>query len=457
MTDIMEKVRQSAEPSALSFQSQALFRWTSRRAFGGPERHSAALLGFPVMVALCICVAVFRDYVGMALASHYWASLVTSANSFILAICPIVAGCAAWDVASLRRGGIMAYPAVVSHPAVLSRAVAPAVVAGWVCLIGVWLFMLPAAWGLPSAADLVTLAAASLIVLAYGMFGMMMSVLLPVVFAVPTALFFSYCWMVLPSAMEPVWLRHLNGFEDGCCNASDALSLRAAIAPVVMAVGVMLTCALLVGASLRASVTGWRGHDAVVVRRARGAAIAWCVSVAAAVALVFPFGVYPVVARATPTVCESRLGVTVCVWPEHRAFVQRLFRPAATLRKRLAEAGYDTPARLSESTVDRAAWLVSVDGIGSSDAETAENLLADLLTYDTTQNGCEASDSQMIDYMVAESWMIRASGLRMADGSSAMTASERKRLATLSLKPQRAQARWVATVLRGLRQSCNGH
>ncbi|MBD9266508.1 MAG: hypothetical protein EGS39_11465 [Bifidobacterium bifidum] len=433
----------------------AAFPWN----FGGPELHSAAVLGLPAMIALCVCIAMFRDYIGTALASHYWASLITSANSFILAICPIAAGCAAWDAGSLRRGRVLAYPSAISRTAVLSRAAMPSLASGWLCLLGAWLFMLPSASGAPTAADIVTLCSGPVIVLAYVMFGLMLGLLIPGMFSVPAALFLAYCWMVLPSAVEPLWLRHLNGFEDGCCLPDTALSLSASFAPLIIAIGVNLMCALLAAASVRAMVVGWRSHDRTIAGCSVCAIVALCAAVAVAVPLVLPFGAYPVIARTTSTVCDRRDGITVCVWPEHRNAMSRFFQPAADLSGILGRNGYVTPAKLSESPADHTAWLFSAeDSEQLSGDEIASYLLSGLLTYDTTQNGCEILDTQARDYQVAELWMTNAAGLHEdgEDGPAADTvpADVAEQFTRLAAKSRNEQARWVADTMHRLRGSC---
>lgn len=71
-----------------------------------------------------------------------------------------------------------------------------------------------------------------------------------------------------------------------------------------------------------------------------------------------------------------------------------------------------TPAKLSESPADHTAWLFSAeDSEQLSGDEIASYLLSGLLTYDTTQNGCEILDTQARDYQVAELWMTNAAGL----------------------------------------------
>lgn len=70
------------------------------------------------------------------------------------------------------------------------------------------------------------------------------------------------------------------------------------------------------------------------------------------------------------------------------------------------------PAKLSESPADHTAWLFSAeDSEQLSGDEIASYLLSGLLTYDTTQNGCEILDTQARDYQVAELWMTNAAGL----------------------------------------------
>lgn len=137
-------------------------------------------------------------------------------------------------------------------------------------------------------------------------------------------------------------------------------------------------------------VVGWRSHDRTVAGCSVCAIVALCATVAVAVPLVLPFGAYPVIARTTSTVCDRRDGITVCVWPEHRNAMSRFFQPAADLSGKLGRNGYVTPAKLSESPSDHTAWLFSAeDSEQLSGDEIASYLLSGLLTYDTTQNGCE--------------------------------------------------------------------
>lgn len=87
-------------------------------------------------------------------------------------------------------------------------------------------------------------------------------------------------------------------------------------------------------------------------------------------------------------------------------------QPAADLSGKLGRNGNVTPAKLSESPSDHTAWLFSAeDSEQLSGDEIASYLLSGLLTYDTTQNGCEILDTQARDYQVAELWMTNAAGL----------------------------------------------
>ena len=55
-----------------------------------------------------------------------------------------------------------------------------------------------------------------------------------------------YLWLGFVPAMQPVWLRHLTGmFRDCCTNAQD-LDLRAALASMLVDVGIVGAAALLV-------------------------------------------------------------------------------------------------------------------------------------------------------------------------------------------------------------------
>lgn len=206
-------------------------------------------------------------------------------------------------------------------------------------------------------------------------------------------------------------------------------------------------------------VVGWRSHDRTVAGCSVCAIVALCATVAVAVPLVLPFGAYPVIARTTSTVCDRRDGITVCVWPEHRNAMSRFFQPAADLSGKLGRNGYVTPAKLSESPADHTAWLFSAeDSEQLSGDEIASYLLSGLLTYDTTQNGCEILDTQARDYQVAELWMTNAAGLH-EDGeddpaADTVPADVAKQLTRLAAKSRNEQARWVADTMHRLRGSC---
>ena len=118
-----------------------------------------------------------------------------------------------------------------------------------------------------------------------------------------------------------------------------------------------------------------------------------------------------------------------------------------------------TPAKLSDSPADHTAWLFSAeDSEQLSGDEIASYLLSGLLTYDTTQNGCEILDTQARDYQVAELWMTNAAGLHEdgEDGPAADTVPSdvAKQLTRLDAKSRNEQARWVADTMHRLRGSC---
>jgi hypothetical protein len=143
------------------------------------------------------------------------------------------------------------------------------------------------------------------VIVAHSLVGFVVGLWLPVVAAAPLALMASWLWMALPRAVEPLWLRHLNGDFSSCCILQADLSRDAVIAALIVALGFVGAAVMVLTSRSRASSFGV-------------AAVLPIVGLTVGSSLVSDLGPDPATPRDPALlVCSSGPPPLACVWPEH--------------------------------------------------------------------------------------------------------------------------------------------
>lgn len=264
-----------------------------------------------------------------------YAPALTAAGAWTVAIvAPACAACAAWESGRLRRAEWFALPHVRSTMKIVFATIVPILCVGGVAITVAILskhlaaeeFVVP---------DLRIAGGTLFILTAHTLIGFALGKVLPVVIAAPSVLVAGYVWMVMPAALEPLWLRHLTGDLSSCCDIAYDLSLRALAGSTIVAGGMIGTVVILLGRRLK------RWHILV-------ASVPTIVGFIGGASLVNDLS-YAAVANRDPSalVCADA-PLRVCVWPEHD---ERLDESAAVATKAVStwqQFGIDTPKEFSE-------------------------------------------------------------------------------------------------------------
>jgi hypothetical protein len=294
-----------------------------------------AWLAAPLII---ICVLLTAGYVPST--SDPYSMAQTSAGLIALVFAaPVSAAAAAWEGGRLRRADLWAGPIVRRRPAIVFAGILPAVVAGSVAVIAAAeLHVLAGGLLLPDGR---LIALAVLVVTAHSAAGFAAGLVLPTAVALPAALIASFAWMALPAAVEPLWLRHLNGALATCCQLSEDLSAAAAVGAALVAGGI-ITAALVITAAARPQAAHWFAAGAVLV------VVATC-----GAGLVSSLGPDPSTKRDVSLLtCADRIpDVRVCVWPEHQGRLAEIADLAAAAVAAWRSAGVPVSPTFSEASV----------------------------------------------------------------------------------------------------------
>jgi hypothetical protein len=286
----------------------------------------------PFLVALAIIVS-YSD-ITMHMAEPYSLALAATGASSVFLIAPICAACSAWEAGRLRRAEWFGLPHTRSPLAVALASLAPGLLVG---LAAVWAAMavklLGAGAGVVPDSRVVVKTVA--IITAHALLGFAVGLHVPVVVAAPAILLLEYCWMVLPIALQPLWLRHLNGAWFTCCSVSSDLALQAFVGVLVVAGGLASSALLLMRQRFAAP------YAALAVAPT-------ALAFALAASLVHGLGPDPVVARSVSALVCSNGKPRVCVWPEHGGRLAEVSEIAAQASNVWRGAGVEIPAQWSE-------------------------------------------------------------------------------------------------------------
>lgn len=255
----------------------------------------------------------------------------------VFLIAPFCAACGAWEGGRLLRARWTNLAHARSPLWIAIHAVGLTLGVGIVAIIVAILARLLSA-GILAIPDLRIVGMVTIVIVAHTLLGFAIGIHVSPVIAVPATFLIDYGWMVLPVAIEPLWVRHLNGALASCCLLSDVLAPQAFTGPIIVAIGLAGTAVLLLGRTLNRIRLG----------------IAIIPTLAALIFGAFQvrtFGVDPVVDRVAPMACSSSTP-RVCVWPEHRARLEEVTRIAVDAATRWRAIGINVPTEFNERNPD---------------------------------------------------------------------------------------------------------
>ncbi|MDQ0942913.1 hypothetical protein QFZ67_004618 [Streptomyces sp. V1I1] len=313
-------------------------------------RTSGAVWGFMPVAAWMWLISRSPDF---TFTVGYWEA-ATAQISYI-GIFP-VALCAAagtWEAVRLKRSQIAADggAAVRSPVAVMLQQLGVVGAVGMLCIAWALFCVAEGAKGAPGVPDFRVIALLAFLVCTYASLGYAVGWLLPGILAVPAVAVGTFLWLAYPVAMDPLWLRRLNGTNlDYCCAVDRTLDPRALQAPAIVALGLFVAALVIIG-----------GRSAMSRLLALAPVAVAC---AVAVPLVMPMGYDPTRNRDVSALSCSSGTPRICLWPEqqHDASKFRMWLEEGT--KRLKEAGVDLPETYTPSFVGptRARVLASLVG-----------------------------------------------------------------------------------------------
>lgn len=284
-------------------------------------------------VPLTIFLAVIHVNNNPLASQGYPLAATARGASSVFVLAPIAGAIAAWEGGRLRSLGWFHLPSPRRPLSIASEALWPVPAAALVGVVVAIVASLQATGGRPHFG---VAAAALAAVLGFSVLGLGIGLRLAPPIAIPAVLVGGYAWMTFPVALEPLWLRHLNGAWFSCCLTGQELSPRA-LTSTVLVYGAFV----LVGVAL-----SWPRAGAVV----RGAVVSLVgVALAAAVAQASLLGADPSTPRPAADL-ECRHGaVQMCVWPEHsRVLTDAALESVAAASARWRALGLDLPQHFSE-------------------------------------------------------------------------------------------------------------
>jgi hypothetical protein len=282
-----------------------------------------------LLLPLLLLVLVQGSAVAETVTPGYWTAAVAKASVLLFIILPLCAVCAAWEGVRHRRGRIEDLAAARPAWQVVLVAVAPTLAMGLAGVGTALAVVSPVAAGARGWPDPRLIVVYSLVVVGHTVTGYALGRWLPPAVALPASLGGSYIWLAYPAAIEPFWIRHLNGLSfEGCCAIDRAPATRA-----VLAAG-LFACGLGCGALIALHSTWWTR----VVGTATFATLA-----VTATAVAFPLGPSSSAPRTGHQRCAGT-GPVLCLWPEQESNRETIQASLTRAYQRLDEVGIRPPS-----------------------------------------------------------------------------------------------------------------
>ncbi|MFD9864012.1 DUF7224 domain-containing protein [Streptomyces alboflavus] len=290
-------------------------------------RTSSAVWG---LLPVCMWMWVFAHQPDVLVADRYWEAATAQITTVGIIPVSLCAAAGAWEAARLKRSRLASGAAVRTPIAVALAQLRVVWGVGVACVVWALACVAGFATGGPGGPDLRVVGLLCLLLVAYTTVGYAAGWLFPGVLAVPAVAVATFLWLSYPVALEPFWLRQLNGTNlTECCAYDRTLAPRALVAPALVATG------LLVAAVLAVVTRTWTARLAGLLPLA--------LAVLVAVPLVDPLGFDPTKGRDTSALTCAGKSPQVCLWPEQSADAQEFGQWVATSSARLRKAGVPTP------------------------------------------------------------------------------------------------------------------
>lgn len=343
--------------------------------------------------------------------SGYWMAAVAKASLMLFILVPICAVCAAWEGARHRGGGVNELGIARPVWVVAAVAVAPTLVMGVFGVAAAVVSTAPAAVGAPGGPPLGMVGVYLAVMAGHTIVGYGLGRWLSPALALPVSLSGSYVWLAYPGAVEPFWIRHLNGlsFED-CCAIAYQPDNRAVLATVLFAVGIGVGTLIALGGSRLSRIGGAVSCTAVLL---------------VAVTVASPLG--PAVSGprdAAPRCAGQR--PRLCLWPEQEQAREAIHPVLASAYSRLGEVGLTLPetvtsdVRAADAKQSYAAEAVFIGLPARPGPQIAVMSLAASLVPDTPP-ACAAHESWpgANNHAALTVWVALAAGVPASTADSA--------------------------------------
>ncbi|WP_455569890.1 DUF7224 domain-containing protein [Streptomyces rishiriensis] len=284
-------------------------------------------------ILLILWLLAYKGNVTAMVTRGYWDSVASQSTALLIWTAPAVAACGAWEGLRVRQSQALQGAPARTFGGISLAVLTPTLVLGTVAVaLGLGL-LLPQASGSPDWTVGAVLGLELLVMAAHTAVGYVIGLTVPRLLAVPVALVGSFVWMAYPAAMDAFWVRQLNGTNlVECCALNQAASPRSILAPVLVAIALLLAARLVTARQWGLRVL------APIVLTATVAISAW---------IAHPLGYSATESRSTAL--RTCLGTQprVCLWPEQQGATADIVTWATDAHTRLAALGVTTTPELA--------------------------------------------------------------------------------------------------------------
>lgn len=309
-----------------------------------------ARIGRPhVLLLVLIPLGWIFSVIGAPANEAYWLDRTAATTRSVLVVAPIVAAWLAYFGARERmsQAAYLGRPITRSRLAVAGAYMLPILLAS-IAAQGVILALRSTGMiGAPGSPAYAVLGLMTLVVAAHGAVGYFLGRVLPRTIAVPLSATLSYLWLAMPRAVEPFWIRNINGeLGSRCCDLDQTLGPGGLVGPVLFNAGLLAASLLVIVAA------SWR----------RVAPIALLVAVGGLVAgrsATLELGPDPVAYRTEGLTCQRVDSLDLCWWPEHNDASAAALRAVPPAVRRLGDAGFPIPESITEAGGQANTWGIS--------------------------------------------------------------------------------------------------
>ncbi|WP_157878648.1 DUF7224 domain-containing protein [Streptomyces chattanoogensis] len=269
-----------------------------------------------------------------------------------------------------------------------------------------------------------------LIIAAHSVAGFALGRAVPIVVAVPVSLLVSFVVLAYPSAMEPLWMRHLVGSGlRSCCTVAEVPDGRAIGAGCVVALAILVA----------ALVLGSRAHR-VVAAVAAGVLVLTGIGVGSWLAK--PLDVRASTARPTNDLKCSGEQPQICLWPELSGQSEDIRRTVRSVRDRLMGVGLDIPGTITTAERAQNGELSLGLEVGSTPEQMTMAFTGALLPDGPP--ACANSQQQpgAAAYGPVSAWLDMTAGLKVTDRDGRYSPEDVAVARKVRDSPKSAQLAW---------------